>query len=561
MDLKNRYLSRLADLAVELAAEIDQSKAGSIDLIQQGHYDEAQRTLEHLRDADGLLSGIRSLCEDSPKEEFETLGLAPSTPDSPFRGDEDMSEADLTPVSSPPVLEAAPEPHGAETPDNQFDVQELSVHDEPQELSEAEQEAERQLRVLIGHLREAIFAASQEMRSNPRKLEGSDLTDWKRLVCGIRAFQQMDDEPFELFEEEFRYYNRIFNESTGGAPFFAFSRSRSHSPEVWLELSQAYFSLREAQLGLLMIEGTVFSGNDRSRLIEACAHLTLFMDWVIDQRGLDVWDDVQREVKRTIHELTKCWEVRVPLMQVKNLQKATALEIATKLSESHARIEEAKATVKRQSQVRNALEGLDVFIRQAPNESESFIEELAAQIESLLDLKVRPTDKTLVRHILPFLGPLRDLNRPKLARTLDAVAKEHNVIHHTGQEFADYDHVTNQEADLRAEDLKKLLSGKTVLFVGGNKGQKDRKEDIRKRLDLKELLWPDSEDKTNPSFFAADVARADLVCMLIRWSRHSYKSVIDSAKQQGKMTAILPRGLGPNTVIHDLHDQLIGKKP
>ncbi len=122
-------------------------------------------------------------------------------------------------------------------------------------------------------------------------------------------------------------------------------------------------------------------------------------------------------------------------------------------------------------------------------------------------------------------------------------------------EEPDSPELAQKKADLRA-----LLQGKTMLFLGGNKGQGRKREDLIELLGLQDLDWPDTDNSTNPGKLTPRVPHADLVCYLIRWSRHSYKQVLDDAKRQGKMIAVLRRGLGLNTVVVDLHAQLIGQR-
>jgi hypothetical protein len=100
--------------------------------------------------------------------------------------------------------------------------------------------------------------------------------------------------------------------------------------------------------------------------------------------------------------------------------------------------------------------------------------------------------------------------------------------------------------------------GKTLMFVGGSKGQGWRKDEYIRILGLKDMIWPDAEEGTKVTDLSGKVSKADIVCLLIRFSRHSYKSVLDEAKGQGKETVTLPRGYGVNTVIHEMWTQLLG---
>ena len=123
--------------------------------------------------------------------------------------------------------------------------------------------------------------------------------------------------------------------------------------------------------------------------------------------------------------------------------------------------------------------------------------------------------------------------------------------------------IADQDIEQAPEDavftaVKAHLAGKTVLFVGGRRIP-EKKREVEQALGLKELLWPDADPDTLLHDFTAAALKADVVCYLIRWSRHSYKQVIDLAKGQGKETVVLKAGLGVNRLVHDFNEQLLAK--
>jgi hypothetical protein len=113
------------------------------------------------------------------------------------------------------------------------------------------------------------------------------------------------------------------------------------------------------------------------------------------------------------------------------------------------------------------------------------------------------------------------------------------------------------EHSRRVSELRPLLQNKVLLLIGGNKGQGWRKEELKKELGLKDVLWPDLEDTTKLKGIFHEVDHADYVAQLIRWSRHHYSEILDYAKGQNKPVVRVLSGLGLTRITRDLHDQMV----
>jgi hypothetical protein len=96
------------------------------------------------------------------------------------------------------------------------------------------------------------------------------------------------------------------------------------------------------------------------------------------------------------------------------------------------------------------------------------------------------------------------------------------------------------------------------MFVGGRRIA-EKAAEVESALGVK-LLWPDADPDTLMHDFAAPAMKSDIVCYLIRWSRHGYKNVIDFARKEGKETVVIKAGIGINRLVHDIHEQLIAPK-
>ncbi|QYK56561.1 MAG: hypothetical protein KF733_03555 [Fimbriimonadaceae bacterium] len=90
---------------------------------------------------------------------------------------------------------------------------------------------------------------------------------------------------------------------------------------------------------------------------------------------------------------------------------------------------------------------------------------------------------------------------------------------------------------------KARLKGKSLLFIGGSKGQGQRKKEYLTTFELGEFEWPDLEVHSKPESVLPKIERADVVAYLIRFSRHSYKSLVNEARSQGKEVVVMKAGL------------------
>jgi hypothetical protein len=102
---------------------------------------------------------------------------------------------------------------------------------------------------------------------------------------------------------------------------------------------------------------------------------------------------------------------------------------------------------------------------------------------------------------------------------------------------------------------RSLVGGKVMAILGGRKGQAERLAMLKEELGLAELIWPDMENASNVNQLSQEAARADVVCYLIRFSRHSYKMVLDEAKERGAATVTLPAGLSLAQFCHHIVEQ------
>jgi hypothetical protein len=342
------------------------------------------------------------------------------------------------------------------------------------------------------------------------------------------------------------------------AEFFGFGGKRFVDQAQWEGLAEGYRLLAEAWEALPWLESREeFDDRAREALLGASACQAL-----AHRRAFAVIHALDRPIARCydrLKALAERVEVFVPYWKVQGpdgVPEEDVLAAALQFTRSwRTAVEEAE----RRTQLEGAWKEFEEALSACS--SDGFEERLPAAVIRLLELKVPPSDRRF-KPLIPYRAilqshPLAE-GKGQYPRLLEFLSKSETQMLAKRAIAEDVDAPEDEGHAARENELRAHLEGKTLLFVGGNKGQGFRREEFKRRLNLKEVLWPDSEDHHSADFFASDRRKADVVAMLVRWSRHDYKRVIDEAKREGKMTAMVRTGLGYRTVINALHEQLLG---
>ena len=123
-----------------------------------------------------------------------------------------------------------------------------------------------------------------------------------------------------------------------------------------------------------------------------------------------------------------------------------------------------------------------------------------------------------------------------------------------------------QEPTPEVSKVAELLANKSVFLIGGER-RPYAKQAIEETLQLKELIWPTTDEHEPIDRFEPFVARDDVAVVLlaIRWSSHSYGEVTTFCERYGKPLVRLPAGYSPNQVAHQIltqcGDRLNGARP
>lgn len=344
--------------------------------------------------------------------------------------------------------------------------------------------------------------------------------------------------------------------------FFAFNRARSYPHALWQELHDAFAALAVAEEALGWLAGAQVPRPDEGKLLLGCAAAEAWIRRLAMENDLRFTDEQQIRMHRRIEERIDAIQgetsERIYVPWWKNAEnggptigeiRAAAAGLDHVLQEYHSRAE--KQVVRRARE--EAMARLhNAFSSGLVDESIS-TEELRQAVEACLEAGIAPSDKQLRALLEPYRGYLEAIAHPqgdKLLKYLDKDALSHIAKNERLLEIEE-----EPDDDTQLEELRSFLKGKTMLFVGG-RCEGERKAMLTRQLGLKELIWPGSERTDDPSRFEPYLAKADVVCLLIRFSRHSYKAVLDRAKAEGKQTCVFKAGLGLRRVVSDLHAQL-----
>lgn len=381
-------------------------------------------------------------------------------------------------------------------------------------------------------------------------LTGPDQCRFKSTVCLGRALEEIEP----LYTDEILRLRHHWNTQTREASFFGFNLNRNLSPEAWIELRDVYRCLAEAiDASEWLCDHEENVDATWKMILTQAASADAWLHRIID-RGLGIIDFQQSNLHDRLSSLARERGVFVDAWKAEingGPRTESIVRDAKLLAESLARAKKGRANVARQQE---AMSELGALIYTSSAESD-FAERLVQLAVDCLEAGIAPSRKPLTEILVPYRQTLADADDPRLAKLIQYIDKSSLdlIARHRG--IPEPEDASEGDSKQLAE-LKQKLAGKRVLFVGGNKGQEKRRVQIEKALGLAALVWPDLEDKDGPSKVESSVVSADLVCQLIRFSRHSYKQAIDYARSLGKETAILPRGLGFNTIVHDLHNQL-----
>lgn len=392
----------------------------------------------------------------------------------------------------------------------------------------------------------------------------------KALISAGRAVHSEaeslgDDTRAEAVEEEIRVLQNEWNRRYGNdVPFFGFNMMRSHPGDLWSEVEQGYLALAVSEESFPWFKESLedLSQEDATRIFDLIAAGTSYLHRLFHERNMKAFDQQQKELYSLVSEFAReerlhtiWWKFEGPGVEPLD-EMAKAAQSLTKEFPS------IKSSVEKRLGKERAISAIESLMGDEEPGSD-FEDKLAELTISALDAGVPASSKQL-RGWLGGMGHIfGETSHPKVSKLLANIEKDTQKLieeeaaeQESDADKSELDPITQERMDA----VKKLVKGKTIYFVGGRKGQTWRRDRYVEELGLKDLIWPDAEETKNVNELLPNAEKADIVCQLIRFSRHSYKLVLDHAKELGKQTVMIRSGLGLNQVINELYSQLIDVK-
>ncbi len=530
-----------------LAAEFKQGLAVAQDRDLEAAFsiiDKMIRIRECLRDLHALIEQWETI-EPAPAAEPDTVAL---------QGDSVAPQETATVEAPAPELTAeqlepcAPQPESA-----------LAAAAQTPPLAPPERLAP--LRKRSGADRD-ILRRKQEFYDQAREIEAqpdrpATMARIKSAVCLGKALVIAigTDPEADVLGDEIRGLREQY-ERMKGPVFFGF-KPRALTPETWAEAAEAYLLLAEAERGFeyMQSHSADLDASMRTKLFTAIAAAETLVHRLLDERSIQSWDKQQTDLNAKLKDAQPSGAY-VPWWKSADNGGPSTKEVLEAAKGLPKLINQAIEGPTRERRKRMALVRLQQRIKEPLKPGEDFEAELCVCAKECLAAGLTPNKKELVGLLFEFRGVLEDAGDPELSRLIEALRKEATLAVRRAAR-SEPERPIDAETVERISCLRKLLEGKVVLFVGGgNKGDKGRRQAIEDALGLAELIWPDTEENTSISFFEPLVKRADLVCKVVKHSRHGDRQVLNDAKSQGKMTASIIAGTGIPTVVRDLHNQL-----
>ena len=535
-------ISTVEGLADQIEGGIAAIKSRGAKAFQDGRIEDVAYELERLNWSLKAVESLRQIARDLPV-------LAVPTP-TPVKA---VVAAPAPPVVKVEAVKPSPAPVMA--------IQEPEPEPEP-DLSE--------LRASLTVLQKTWLKKTQaimayETWTNAQEAEAKALVAEGRGMVSrgakIKGFAKRIEPQIEFLKEEFDRKARV-------TTFFAFNPNTQHLGEDWTDVAAAYHLFAVAISALDWLEAhPQLDAKDRKEVLQTAAAAEANLHRKLDRIGKGGLDEQQKymhgEIERLVDKAfyVPYWNRGTEGGQGDAVVEAKAEEIEQLVEQFTAKREEmakrqalSKVKAEQAALQEQKLAELAALIAQ-PETVEDFDPALVGIVDELMELGVPPSNRNLLNLILPFRGCLELSKDKRTLRALEYLAGEVAKIQRKGGQVVDAEN--DELSDEALNRVKAALTGKRILFLGGNKGQGWRQQEYKEKLGIKELVWPDFEEHTRPSSMANHVDHADVVCYLIRWSRHSYKGLLDRAKDRGKESLILVRGVGLNTFVQSYDEQVL----
>lgn len=418
------------------------------------------------------------------------------------------------------------------------DAQPIPKHLVPPQGSELEQ------------LRQQFFEAARELQDS-ETIDKTNRCLFKSIIClGWFLHGVERDKPTkDAIKEEISRLSCGWKTKTDEY-FFGLSSAVTSKPEYWYAFSRSFRFLQFGIVAVDLLANETGIKNKRD-LLEMVAYCETSLYRLITDIGINYYDNDQRDLHQHLENTGlppfQCWKAHAE----GGPKTETVFEHAAALEQNILEIANRKMKAEKRNE---KLSAIKKHIAQ-PQNFHDFNETLRELVLNCLEANIPPSDKALRGLLAPYRAELTVIEHSQAHQLVQYLERDANKTIAKKLQPVDIDIPEDEEHQLRLEAVKGFLKDKSMLIIGGNKGQTRKIEELRKGLGLKSLEWPPTEEHTKNSHLEEYVNRADAVCLAVRWARHSRKDLLDYAKRQGKSTAVLPRGTGLNTIVYDLYGQ------
>ncbi len=381
----------------------------------------------------------------------------------------------------------------------------------------------------------------------------------KSAICLGRALAGTlpDADALRLVNEEVRALRERWNAEISH-DFFGLNPGRHIEPEGWHRLARAFALTAEAEEALPAILDEAATGPNRDAAADAAAAAVGLAFGTMGYYAEGVGDAEATRLRSALEGIGRLPRVReiVEAIKRKPAEWPRYEAMATGLPAQAKRL---RTEGEKRAKGEAALAAFEALLKDGEAD-ESFVDRLVNAARDALAAGVRPNAPRLRDPMMPYLEVLKEpdyAGDPALKGLTLEIAKYAAALLARRAVPAEPDlHANDPEHEVRLAAVREYLKGKVLGFAGSRRGVDRKVEEFKRTLGAREILWPDIEKHQAVGSLVEALKSADVVCLLVRFCRHSYKDALDEAKKGGGRMVFLPRGLGLNTVVYELYTQL-----
>ncbi len=228
-------------------------------------------------------------------------------------------------------------------------------------------------------------------------------------------------------------------------------------------------------------------------------------------------------------------------------------EVGSRIGELDGELQAHRARNKRQRKLINKIRYEASRIERGEQTFASHADTLLGAIEEVVQTGLPPSNAELRDLLLPVIEEL-PVDEKTLSPELRQVFRAADLF--IAENARPAEDPARQEPTAEVKAVSRLLGGKAVFLIGGERRQKSA-EAIKAAFGLSELYWFSVTEHTGNAAFEPYIIRPDVAVVLlaIRWSSHSYGEIRGVCDEHGKLLVRLPGGYSVNQIAHQIMEQ------